>query len=184
MADENTKLLAEGKHEDWFNRRTESMKRESEKQLQNMAQQLEERDAKARKAEEKLQSYVLERELSRACHAADIKDEGPQQDALRLAKEAFTFDADQDRFVLKDRDGTIVYGSDGRTPKTMEEWLKEKQTSPLHRHWWPETRGTGANGSRVVGSDPNNPHAAYQATLQTGGYQAFRTARLKERAAN
>ena len=51
--------------------------------------------------------------------------------------------------VMRDRDGGIEYGKDGKTPKTVQEWLQEQVERK--RHWFPPSKGAGADTSVGAG---------------------------------
>ncbi len=151
QADEQGKLLTEGKYDEWFDKRTTALRKDHENQLKNLQIALEEANGKVSKSEGALRKKVLETEVSSACLEVGVEGSAILDVQLRAAN-TFTFDQERGRVVLRDEDGGIVFGKDGSTPKTIKEWLEDqKETS---RHWWPASKGSGADGSGRLGDRP------------------------------
>lgn len=142
--DESTKLLAEGKHEEWFDKRTTALRKSHEKELGTVAQERDEAKTVAEKAVSKLHKTLLKAETLTAAKDAGTVAEAAADIQLR-AERAFTWDEESERLVLKDEDGDIVMSKDGKTPKSVAEWLEEQKETA--RHWWPPSKGAGSTGS-------------------------------------
>lgn len=172
---EETKLLAEGKHEEWFDRRVIALRRDHEAQLAALQKGIEDRDQRISIADGRLRAHVLQSDMAAACDAVGVKDSGPKRDALLLAEREWTFDSERGRFVQKDQEGAVVFGKDGRSPKTMEEWLKEKEGIPEFRHWWPSSTSGRSNGSGFAGMTPDD-RLAQLSTMTMDEYRKQRKA--------
>lgn len=173
--DEVGKLLAEGKHEEWFDKRASSLKADYEKKLAAMESQIAERDELLKASNGKLHSTLLDVGIGQACDKAGIIDQGAREHARMLAERQFAFDPEVGAHVLKDDDGSVVYGKDGKQPKTMAEWVEEKREVDTYRGWWPESRSAGFNHGGLPG-DPDRR----MKQLGSLDMNAYRQARTKE----
>lgn len=144
-ADEQGKLLSEGKYDEWFDRRTASLRKDHENQTLQLQKQLEEANGLVNSTQSELRAKVLETEVSTAIVDAGVVPEAKIDVQLR-AERAFTYDPERKRFVMKDEDGGVVFGKDGSTPKTLREWIDDQKE--VARHWFPPSQGGGLNGSR------------------------------------
>jgi hypothetical protein len=146
--DEMGKLLADGKHDEWFDRRAAAMRRDFENKLKSATDQAEiaakERDlARTHYANEKIDTTVMQ-----AATKAGIVDTAVD-DVLLRAKNSFTFDP-RAGVCMKDQDGQIILGKDGKSPKGVSEWLDEMKDKA--RHWFAGSRGAGAEGNMAGGN--------------------------------
>lgn len=142
--DELGKLLADGRHDEWFEQRTQAMRANHENQLAALQEKLDAAETKAAEAEKRFTESLLKTQIMSAATEVGVVDSAVE-DVARAARETFDFDVESGEFVIHDENGGIVLGPDGKSPKTMSEWLEErKQTS---RHWFPPSQGAGANGS-------------------------------------
>ena len=175
--DEVGKLLAEGKHEEWFERRSAAMKADYDKQLEAAAATLAERDEALKGAKSSLHATLLDVAIGKACDKAEIKDAGAREHARMLAERQFSFDDELNGHVIKDDEGGVVYGKDGKTPKTMVEWLEEKRNVPEYRLWWPDSRSAGLSN----GGLPKNPDRRMEALGNTSmaDFRKIRTEQQK-----
>lgn len=150
--DEQGKLLTEGRYDEWFDRRTEALRKDHQNQLTQL-QTLAEQERQAKEATETtLRRKVLETEVSAACLDAKVESSAYLDVQLR-AQQTFVYDPERKRLVLRDSDGGIVFGKDGKTPKSIREWLDEQKD--VSRHWWPQSKGGGASGSNRPGEQGN-----------------------------
>ncbi len=150
--DEQGKLLTEGKYDEWFDKRTDALRKDHQNQMAQL-QTLAESERKGKEmAEIALRKKVLETEVSSACGDAKVEPSAWLDVQLR-AQQVFTYDPDRKRLVVRDSDGGVVFGKDGKTPKSIREWLDEQKD--VSRHWWPSSKGGGAGGSDRLG-DPKN----------------------------
>lgn len=142
--DENGRLLNEGKHDEWFDRRVSSLRKDHENQIAEVSRREAEAAAKADGYLKSLRQKILETEVGSAATGSGIESSALIDVQLRAQRE-FTFDEERNTLVLRDQDGGLVFGKDGKSPKTVREWLDDQKD--VSRHWWPSSKGGGANGS-------------------------------------
>ncbi len=82
--------------------------------------------------------------MANAATASGIEP-GALLDVQLRAQTQFTFDQERDTLVIRDSDGGVVFGKDGKSPKSIKEWLDDQKE--VSRHWWPPSKGGGAEGS-------------------------------------
>lgn len=170
--DEVGKLLAQGKHEEWFEQRAAALKKDHLKQVEGLTGNVEKEKTARTALETKLRQTVLKSEVTAAAAKAGIKPEAIVDVQLR-AERAFTFDTERDMLVIRDAGGGVVIGKDGKNPKSLGEWLDEQKEDA--RHWWPESKGGGASGSGGGGG-------ADSKDLSKVPFDQFKAERAKQRA--
>ncbi|MFC0178996.1 hypothetical protein [Thorsellia kenyensis] len=137
--DEEAKLIAEGKIDEVLNRRTERFRSETEKQLQAKDAELQ----AAREFANKFRGRMLGDLVRGIASKAGVLS-GADEDLLLRAQGIFQISDDGEAVAL-DKDGSVIYGKDGRTPLSVQEWIEStKETAP---HLWPTAQGTGAGGT-------------------------------------
>lgn len=150
--DEIGRLLTEGKHEEWFERRTARQRSEYEQQLKKAVDELElERNLRFG-AEKARTDLMLETEVRAAAAKLGVV-ESAVSDAILRARGEFSYDQERDSLIIKDENEGAVLGKDGKKPMTIEEWLEGQKDKA--RHWFPPSKGAGAAGSHggVPGSE-------------------------------
>ncbi len=146
-ADENNKLLADGKYDEYRAKLTESMKRDHEKELAARDSKIEEANQRAEAAERQLHQTLLRTEVNAAAAKSGVEPSALEDIELR-AERNFVFDSERQQLVLKDSEGGVVYGKDGK-PKSVAEWLEDQKE--VAKHWWPPSTSGGASGNRTPG---------------------------------
>jgi len=168
--DELGKLLAEGKTEEWFERKTTAMRNDFESRLESVVKESKVYKDSVLNLESTLQTNKLENEIRNAAGAAGVIGTAIPDIVWRASK-VFTHDKEKG-LVLKEND-TIVYGKDGKTSKTVLEWLEEQKK--VARHWWPASKGGGGEGGEQT-DDNTTPG---QEKLATMTHEEFKEARKK-----
>ncbi len=146
-ADEDTKLIKEGKVDELLNRKYE--KRDKDWQIKLDAA-IAERDAAKAKADKFLDSVLDDRLRSAFNGKVDPRS---MKAALLEAKQIFKLD-DEGRAVQFDAEGQIVVGKDGKSPFSPLEWIESDTTRTESPYFFPITgTGTGAaqGSSQTVG---------------------------------
>ena len=134
--DEETKLLTEGKVDEVFNRRTERLRADNDKQLKALTARAEKAEAFAAK----FQGKVLGDSVRGAALKAGALPEATDDIILR-AKGVFSLNQEGEA-VAVDEHGEIVRGKDGKSPLTPLEWAESlRESAP---HLWPRATGTNA----------------------------------------
>lgn len=173
-ADEQGQLLSQGKYDEWFDKRTSSMRKDYESQMKKMASDMEALNGKVVAAEGALRKKFLETEVSAACMDAGVQASAMTDVQLRAAS-SFHFDQERNRLVLKDEDGAVVFGKDGASPKTVREWLEDSKE--VASHWWPPSKGGGADGSGRGGDKSTDlsklSFAEYASKRKEQGFKPF-----------
>lgn len=159
MKDELGKLLAEGKHDEWFERRTQALRGDYEQRVEALQKQLNEAAEGREAANTKLARTLLKTEVDAASVEAEV-EKTALEDVRLAAEQVFTYDETIGKHVIQDENGVVLLGKDGQTPKTVLEWLEE-QRQP-RRHWFPPSQGAGANGAH--GNNNGNPGVAPDAS--------------------
>lgn len=138
-ADEDVKLLAEGKKEMVIEKYTQRMRVEHQAQIDAAEERVK---AEAQRADI-YKSAVLDNQI-RAVTAG--MHPGAVEDALLHARTIFSLDA-KGRAVKLDSEGRPELGKDGSTAFSPAEWIEtQKELKP---HWFPAgSSGSGSNGAR------------------------------------
>lgn len=135
--DEEAQLIAEGKIDEVITRRTDRMRSNFEKQL-------EEANGKADAASKKaaaLVDQVRDDFIRQAGVKAGLLPEAIE-DAVFRGRGVFSLNDDAKPQALNGDE--LILGADGKTALTPQEWLEGlRETSP---HWWPKAAGSGAGG--------------------------------------
>jgi hypothetical protein len=141
---EDLKLIKDGKIDEVLNRRNEKFMANVEKERKAAADALAAKDAKLSKFSQRVLDDSIRAAASRAGvhkHAID--------DALLAARLDFTLDDDGNPVQM--RDGEVVYGKDGKSPFSPDEWMAQRvETKP---HWFP----SGNSGSEPGGEGKGTP---------------------------
>lgn len=142
------KMIDEGKLEELLNERTHEMKTKLEGDLNAER-------AEKTKYQQRLESVLIDSELSRAAVEAGCL-ETALDDIINRGRAVYKLKDDN---VVPMKGESIVYGEDGETPMTMKEWLtKLAKTAP---HLFKQSKGGGAAKSGTqTGSDISHLPAA------------------------
>lgn len=114
-----------------------------------LAQMAKDRDAhkSARDAAERRANEMMVENAVRLI--ASDPDVGMWEKAVTMvlpqALKTFRVDTEEGKIIPKHGDGTIIYGSDGVTPKTMKEWLLEQREE--NTFLFKNSKGGGATGN-------------------------------------
>ena len=138
QTDDETRLLAEGKIDEVFTRRTERLQADTAKQMKAKDDEIN----KHVEANKKLAGRALSEAILKAATKAGALPEALEDIVLR-ARGTWTVNADGEVVALNGEE--VVLGKDGRTPLTPIEWAESlRETAP---HLWPKAQGTNAPGS-------------------------------------
>lgn len=165
--DEEAALIAKGQVDTVLSKRTERMKAEYDKQLE----QAKTESAAAAARAKAFQDRVLDNEIRAAAAKAGIHQHAID-DALLRGRAMFSLDDSGAAVALGD-DGRPVLGKDGKSPFTPAEWLEGmKEKAP---HWFPATAsGGGASGSGGGGGKRVMTRAAFEALDAAGRHEAIK----------
>lgn len=141
--DELGTLLSEGKTEEWFDKRMANREKDHKSQLKTLQEKLDEVVRERDDAVGSKRKLVLETEVMSACAETGVT-ETAYEDVKAAAGFLFKNDAEHG-LCIRDKEGTVVYGKDGKTPLTPLEWLGMQKENK--RHWWPPSKGADASSS-------------------------------------
>jgi hypothetical protein len=167
--DEVTKLLAEGKHDEWLDQRTTAMRAEHANQVEKLKTELQSARELAETSVKSLRDSQLSALTERAAQEAEVAP-GVSPDIQLYVQQLFEFSEEHGRHVIRDSNGVIVLGKDGESPKTVGEWLVEQKKTKTH--WWPPSEGAGAGGG--MGSGGRGPDATDISRMSMSEYRKYR----------
>lgn len=148
--DEEARLVAEGKFDEVLNKRVGLLKSEHSSQLSNQEKIIGELKSQVDSLQTKINTDMVTNEVRKAAAKVGVESFAIE-DALLYCQNNFTIE--EDRMVCYEN-GEKVYGSDGVTPISVEEYLNGKRESKPH--WFSKPVGGGAMGSQGRdGSEPN-----------------------------
>ncbi|WP_432366554.1 hypothetical protein ACRG00_10790 [Cronobacter sakazakii] len=167
--DEEAKLIAAGKIDEVLNKRTERLRADVEKQIKAANERAEKAEAFSSKFRDRVLADAIRTAAAKAGALAEASD-----DLIRRAKGTFQLN-DEGEAVAIDANGDILFGKDGKTPLTPEEWAESlKETAP---HLFPRAEGTGAGGHKqsAIGSLKRSEMSASDkaAYIRKHGQQAY-----------
>lgn len=129
------KLIESGKLDELVNQRTERMKSDYDKKIQELSQQA----SQAQDFANRFKGRVLSDEIRSAASLLGVIPSAIE-DAIYRGRELFTVD-DEGKVIPKESAGLDAKGA----PLTTKAWLESmKETAP---HWFPVPKGGGASGS-------------------------------------
>lgn len=150
--------------------RTAEMQRQHEAQVGNVKSELEKATEAAEAHRRRLHQHVISSNVSRAAMKAGVRKEAIA-DAQLLAQQNWTVN-EQERPVMANEKGEVVYGKDGVSPLTVEEWFdKQREERP---HWFEASSGGGSTGGGRTSAGSANPwqKASWNLTQQGQIYKA------------
>lgn len=145
MKDELGKLLAEGKHEEWFEAKVQAKDADHLSQVTKLTEELETARSEREVAVTAYKDQVRTVAIGAACIKCKVV-ESAHDDVQRAAAEVFDNDPEHG-LVIRDKNNAVIFGKDGQTPKTPEEWLDEQVNE--RRHWFQPSGGVGAQSGLV-----------------------------------
>jgi hypothetical protein len=137
--DEEAGLIKQGKLDEVLNKRTERMAADWDKKVKAETARADKLKAKA----DKLAERAMAESIIKASQKAGALPEATEDIVLRAKGAGWTIDDDGN--VIAMNGDTVVFGKDGKTPLTPEEWAASlRENAP---HLWPRAQGSGAMGT-------------------------------------
>ncbi len=140
--DEEVRLISEGKFDEVMANRTAVLRADFEKQLGARDTRITELETGIGTKDGKISRLVIDRKVQEAASAAECLGSAVPDIILR-AQTVFSLD-ENDAPVAKDRDGSTLYGKDGKSFLSPAEWLEGEREGSAH--WWAPSSGGGAAG--------------------------------------
>jgi hypothetical protein len=168
--DEELKLLAEGKHDEAWNKRLEKVSATHKSQLEALQTEAGTYKTSLEKAQEQIRDLVIDQQVLTG-FMAEKGLESAAPDVVLRAKAAFKIEDGTP--IARDKNGEIIRGKDGAI--TIPEWIASlKQTAP---HLFPGSVGAGAEGGGP-GSRGGDIDARMEKAANSGDMKLYR--QLKE----
>lgn len=140
--DEEAQLLAAGKMDEVIGRRMERVNADHTKQVDSFTSQLAERDTALGSANSRIKTLLVEGGMRQAAAELGVVASAIP-DALARANNVFSVN-DNGNLTAVEKDGTTIFGKDGKSSISPAEWLESmKERAP---HWFPAPSGAGAQG--------------------------------------
>ena len=147
-SEEEAELIAKGKIDEVLSKRTERLSADWQKKVDAEKGTVQKLSA----ANQRLAARALSEAISKAAIKAGALPEAIEDITLRAKGAGWSID-EEGNPVAKAGDD-IVFGKDGKTALTPNEWAESlRETAP---HLWPRAQGSGApgsNGSKAVTGD-------------------------------
>lgn len=141
--DEESKLLAEGKFDELLTRRTERMEASYQQQIEQLANANSDVNNKYSELSNRYQSSLLNSSIDQAASSVGIVPEA-MESARDIVRKTFKTN-EAGEITPLDANGNVVYGSDGKNPVTIGEFVNGLKST--HRFLFPQSQGSGATGS-------------------------------------
>lgn len=142
--DEMGKLLAEGKSEEWYEKRSAASRKAAEKQIETITAERDEAIKGRDEITQRLHGVMLDNQANSDALASGVLPE-VVDDVKMWIRNTFQWSDEHDSPVTLDNDGQAIIGKDGSTPMGIAEWIEgQKETK---RYWWAPSKGGGAGGS-------------------------------------
>lgn len=150
LEDEETALLAQGKHKEWFENRTKGMRTDFEKQIDAAKKATEKATQERDQAYTQLRNSMIAVSATTAAAKAGIVQTAMGDVTLRTSIE-FGYSQEHGVFV-KDENGSPRYSA--KDPKVLmspEEYFEDAKTK--YPHWFPQSNGSGGRGGYNPGQN-------------------------------
>jgi hypothetical protein len=167
--DAEAKLIAEGKIDEVIEKRTERLRADADKRVNDANDAVKAANERANRYSQR----VLDDQIRAAAAKAGIHAHAVD-DALFRGRSMFALDENGHAVQLGD-DGQPVLGKDGKTPFSPAEWLDSmKEAAP---HWFPAgSSGSGSGGGQRGGGSAN----LYRSTMTPAEKSAYITKNGRE----
>ncbi len=139
---EDKKLIDAGKIDELVEARVERVITDANNKYAALEQVAAADKSRADKAEGKLKGLLIDKDITSAVANVGSVRKGGMTDVLSRAKDVWTLD-DEGNLVAKKGDN-IIYGSDGKSPLSPQEWAQSLVTDAPFL--FEGSKGAGANG--------------------------------------
>lgn len=152
--DVELKLIAEGKHDEAFDLRVTSMKKDHKGQLKVRDGKIAESETEIAKLNEELTALIIDGTIREAYVGLGFEPSA-MRDQIRSGRDVFKRD-ETGNAIPRDIHGNILYSKDGTTPMTAGEWLEAE--SETKKYLRPASSGSGAQqgGRHSTGFDSSS----------------------------
>ena len=147
-ADEEGRLIAEGKGEEVWNKRTERLQKDMNAKIDALTLELETERSTNTSLQDERKRLNLDHRVRDEATKAGVLPKAVDY-VLRLARDTFEED-EAGNLVPRDSYGDIILGKDAKNPQPIKEWVVELQDKV--GFVFPPSTGSGATGSGRAGS--------------------------------
>lgn len=141
--DEEERLIAEGKKDEVFSAKLDSVNNEWKKQVLDKDSIIESSNKRIEQLRSKALSDQIRSGINGVFHAH------ANDDAVMVAMNLFKLD-DNDNVVMVDSNGSIIMGKDSKTPLSIKEWANSSELKEAKPHWFPANLGgTGSSQNSI-----------------------------------
>lgn len=141
--DEEAKLIADGKIDEVLNKRTESLRQDSEARVTAATAKVAELEESYAGSLTRIATLIVGSSIDAATAKLECAPTA-RADIRRAALEVFSLNSENEDIEARNRDGVLLMGPDGKTPLAPGTWLEaQKEACP---HWWGPSAGGGAGG--------------------------------------
>lgn len=141
---EEARLMAEGKGDEVFARRTERMQNDLKGKIDALSQELEIERKKTQELNESKKRLLIDGQVRDAALKAGVRPDAMDY-VLRLAHDVYDEDKETGDIVPRDKHGNLVLGKDAKNPQPINEWMDELRTKA--EFVFPSSTGSGASGN-------------------------------------
>lgn len=167
---DDKKLIDAEKFDELLESRTERMKADFEGQTTALETRATAAEELATGLTSKLTSLIIDTGIQNAATEVGTVRKGAMADVLSRGRRVFSLDENQ-KPIPKDADGNTIYGIDGKSPMTMQEWAKSQL---VEAHFLFEgTTGGGAGGGDGHTGPTITLEAAQDKAIAGGGSADF-----------
>lgn len=169
------KLLDAGQLEEVLAQRTERMRSDYDGKVIALQKALDTSQEKTKSFSGQLSKVVIDNALQTAVLGAATVKQGAMQDVLARGRTTWSLD-DDGKPLPKGSDGTVMYGTDGKTQLTMDEWAQGLTTSATYL-FEPSSGGGGQgnderqSGGKVIDAGDHDRINASLLDIATGKVQ-------------
>jgi hypothetical protein len=146
---EDQKLVDAGQVDKLVDQKVERMKADFEGQIKQMTEALNQKDQSLAKTTEQLSNVLIDSQITQAVTAIGAVRKGAMQDILSRGR--LTWKLDENGKPVPMHDGRVLYGKDGKSVMTFEEWSKALADSASYL--FEPTSGGGGGGGGKGGND-------------------------------
>ncbi|MGB0557562.1 MAG: hypothetical protein ACPGJW_09920 [Paracoccaceae bacterium] len=142
QAEKDQELISAGKVDELVLQRTERLRSDLESQMKQFEEQAKDSAARAARAEQERDSYLINTRLQQAAATAGVRDTAVP-DVLNRAQAVWRIDPESKDLMPMQGD-QVVYGRKGTGPMSMDEWFGSlEEQAP---HLFKSSSGGGASG--------------------------------------
>jgi len=144
---QDKRLIEEGKVEELLSSRTQRMQADHQNQIANFQKKIAETETNNLNLKNQLAGVTIDKEIQLAITQNLEAQPGAMSDILSRGRRIFQI-ADDGKVLAKDDKGNTLFGKDGVTPMTIQEWAASLPTEAPHL--FKPAKGAGAPGSSGV----------------------------------